>query len=429
MLLLTFLSGLVFRIRAIDAFRETTIDAWAMYRIGLMTIVVLVLAVGLVTRRTAWTGWLFRGVVGFMAIYAVTCAVSTIWSVFPTWTLYKSLEYFIDVALIAAVVSSVGSADEYSSFVDWVWVMYGLLLCSVWAGAALAPALAFLPNRGIFGFELQGVMPQLSTNGVGEIAALLGVVSFSRLILRPHADGNASWYSLLLIVSVSTLILAQTRSATIGFLFGVFLAALYRNARVAMLGLAACVVVALLSQAATQVVQTYMMRGQDAELFNSLSGRMTWWQTAWPKIQEKPWLGYGAYAGGRFVVLSQLGDLSTSSIHNSYIEVVLGTGLIGLAPLLAALAGTWKQLMSMRFIPLYSNLEQQLSVEALSVLGVVTARSLFSVTMIWHPALDYFVILGYAELLRRRAAALRIAREPGRGVQLSSWSPLRSNVR
>jgi O-antigen ligase len=156
---------------------------------------------------------------------------------------------------------------------------------------------------------------------------------------------------------------------------------------------------------------------------------MTWWQTAWPKIQEKPWLGYGAYAGGRFVVLSQLGDLSTSSIHNSYIEVVLGTGLIGLAPLLAALAGTWKQLMSMRFIPLYSNLEQQLSVEALSVLGVVTARSLFSVTMIWHPALDYFVILGYAELLRRRAAALRIAREPGRGVQLSSWSPLRSNVR
>jgi O-antigen ligase len=268
----------------------------------------------------------------------------------------------------------------------------------------------------------------VSTNGVGEAAALLGVVALARLLLRRHAAGSASWYWLLLLLSVATLILAQTRSAVMAFLFGVLLIGLYRNARLAILGLLAAGLVAMVSSAAAHIAQIYMLRGQSSELVRSLSGRMDWWQNAWVKILERPWLGYGAYAGGRFVVLAQLGDMETSSIHNSYVEVVLGTGILGVLPLLAALAGAWRELWSVRLKSLVSTVDSQFAVEALAVLGVITVRSLFSVTMIWHPALEFFIVLGYAERVRRsRLAGSRVARSrvlvPNVGPRVVRASP------
>jgi len=256
-------------------------------------------------------------------------------------------------------------------------------------------------------------MPTLSSNGVGEAGALLGVVAFARLIWRQHAKGGTSWYWLLLMISACTLILSQARSAVVGFLSGVLIAAFCRSARLAMIGLIACALAAFVFGAAIQITHTYLLRGQDPELFHGLSGRVDWWQSAWLKILERPWLGYGAYAGSRFVVLAQLGETETSSIHNSYIEVVLGCGILGLLPLLAALAGTWWQLMSVLFKSPVSSLDAQVAVEALSVLTVISARSLFSVTMIWHPAVEFLIVLGYAELLRRRRVAGQLMRQPG----------------
>lgn len=407
LLLLVFLSGMVFRERGLDEIQRSSIDAWALYRLTLMSIVALVLSVRLITGRTEWIRPLFRGLVGAMATYAVICVLSTAWSVFPEWTLYKSLEYLTDVAVIAGIAISVGSLYEYSSLFDWIWVLYGLLVCSVWVGAVLAPSVAFVPNAGIFGFELQGVMPALSSNGVGEMAAILGVVAFTRLILKWSTTGAACWYGLLLGVSTLTLMLSQSRSAVMAFLSGVVVAAFHRNARLATLALIAVVLAAFMFSGATQVAQTYMMRGQDPELFRGLSGRVGWWQYAWNEIQQRPWLGYGAYAGGRFVVLAQVGDQSTSSTHNSYIEVIIGCGIVGLLPFLIAVAGTWWQLARIQFKSLISTLDSQVAVEALSVLAVLTARSIFSVAMIWHPAVDFLIVLGYAELLRRDRAAKR----------------------
>lgn len=430
LLLLQFLSALVFRIRGIEEIHEATVDAWALYRITLMGVVALVLTARLVRGKTEWWNSLFQGLIGAMAVYSIICIVSTIWSVFPSWTLYKSGEYLIDVVCIAAVVSSVRSGDDYRSLWNWIWVIYGLLIVSIWLGAVLAPSLAFLPNAGIFGFELQGVMPQVSTNGVGEAAALLGVVALARLVLRRHVAGSAFWYWVMLLLSVATLVLAQTRSAVMAFLFGALLIGLHRNARLAILGLLAGALVALVPTAVAHLAQIYMLRGQSTELFHSLSGRMDWWQSAWVKILERPWLGYGAYAGGRFVVLAQFGDMETSSIHNSYVEVVLGSGILGVLPLLAALAGAWRELWSVRLKSLVSDADRQLAVEALAVLGVITVRSLFSVTMIWHPALEFFIVLGYAELLRRRRVAARqLGREPGPATKRFSPRPLWSSVR
>ena len=87
--LLVFLSGLVFRRRDLQDIREVPVDLWAAYRIALVSITAMVLLLRLTLRQTDWIRTLFRGLVGALAIYASVSIVSTLWSIYPAWTLYK----------------------------------------------------------------------------------------------------------------------------------------------------------------------------------------------------------------------------------------------------------------------------------------------------------------------------------------------------
>src|SRR2546427_4992681 len=84
-----------------------------------------------------------------------------------------------------------------------------------------------------------------------------------------------------------------------------------------------------------------------------------------------------------------------------YLEVLVGTGICGLFPILLALTGTWWLLTRAAAESLSRPLERQLATEGLGVLTVITAHSFFSVELMWHPALVFLVILGFAEFLRR----------------------------
>ena len=53
-----------------------------------------------------------------------------IWSVNPPWTVYKSAEFLADVVVVAAVVATLQSVEEYRNFVNWTWVLLGVLVAS-----------------------------------------------------------------------------------------------------------------------------------------------------------------------------------------------------------------------------------------------------------------------------------------------------------
>ena len=70
--------------------------------------------------------------------------------------------------------------------------------------------------------------------------------------------------------------------------------------------------------------------------------------------------------------------------------------------MLVAVVGTWWLLIQcVRTFPA-SSTERQLAVDALAILGVLTFRTIFMTYLTWHPPLHFFVLLGYAEFLRRR---------------------------
>lgn len=408
--LLIFVSGLVLRIRQASEAETNPLDAAAAFRIALVAVTGLFLLVRLAMRYTDWLKSFFRGIVGALTIYAIVCLVSSLWSVYWEWTFYKACEYGVDIALLAAILATVGSTEAFKTLMDWTWLLYGLLLASCWVGVVLVPDQALSTkfehggqNMALIGVQLVGVFPDVTANKVGELAAVLAVVALARLLPRSGQRRNRTWYSVIFVASLVTMVLAQTRSAIGGFVVGVGLLILFsgRAIKGAALFIAGAFVLVLTGLGTLTL--TYLQRGQTSQEMSSLTSRLQWWILALQKLKEVPLTGLGAYAAGRFAVLQQAGYSSTATLHSDWIETLVGTSIWGILPIMAALAIGWWVLTRKTGDPSLSFLERDLAVEALAVLGVLSVRTLFSTNLTWHPPLTFLAVLGYAEFLRRKA--------------------------
>lgn len=421
--LLVFLSGCQFRLRDSLAIQQEAVDAGAAYRIGVMAIAAFGLGLHLVLRRPPLARLFPVGVIRVLAIYGLICTLSTFWSVYPAWTLYKSLEYLVDVALIAAILATISSAESYKCLFDWTWAMDGLLLLSVWIGVLIWPAEAFRPQVALVSVQLQGVLPQIDSNGVGHLAAVLSIVCVSRLLLRERNRNSLIFYGLVLALGLATMALSQTRSAILGFCVGLALLLYFSKSVRAMGLLAAAVIVLLLLTSTGPLAQEYFRRGQDPDMLGSLSGRTDWWEAGWEAFLKTPWVGTGAHTA-RFTVLAKMGSKDASSMHNTYLETLLGVGILGLIPLVAVFLWTWSLLIGgLRHLS-RNPAHRFLVIEAVAVFGVITFRSFFSTTVTVHPDLEALAVLGYAEVLQRcwkqQESVYRVSRVRPKGMLAGS---------
>jgi O-antigen ligase len=314
------------------------------------------------------------------------------------WTLYKSLEYLIDVALIAAVVASVRTVKEVKSLFDWTWVLWSCLALTVCLGVAVWPEQAIV-HQGLLGLQIRGILPAIETNGVGDVAAILSIVALTRLLFPTEYK---RFYLVVLLVSMVMLIFSQSRSPLTGFLVAVALV-LFAAKRIRTVTLLCLIIPVVLSFTSLgNLFSEFFQRGQSSKYFDSLSGRVPLWESGWELFNEQPLTGYGAYAAGRFGVIGNLRNTNWSSILNTWLEVLIGTGLIGVMPLLGAFLGMW--VMLLRSPPSGTDacsVLQRLRIEGIGVLAILSVRSMFTVEFIWHPPLTFLLVLGYAEMLHR----------------------------
>lgn len=415
--LLSYVSALVFRVRGASVSRATPLDSWGALRIGPEIIIVFALVLVLASRRTDWIS-VFRGLFGFLAAYCLWSAISTVWSVYPLWTLFKAGEYLLDVSLIAAIVAAMPSTDDYKTFFDWTWTLFGVELLWVWT------QVMFWPQDALEDGRLRGIFPATAYNAVGESGAVLAVMALFRLIPMSPRRFNRAWYTCLFLFGFVSMLMSQTRSAMAGFVLGFVLLLFFSRRKLgAFFILAATGAIAFTRLGA--LVWTFLKRGQDEGALTSLTGRLDWWTYAWQQFLQHPFTGLGAYAGGKFAVLGKLG-FDAGSTHSDYVELLVGVGIPGLVLFLIPLAGTCLLLLHYLRDGTFSPTEHQLCLESLGVLAVITAHSFFNVELTWHSPMFFLVVLGYAEFLRRRkAASLAPVRQP---MGLPHWTkaPARS---
>jgi hypothetical protein len=399
-----YFSTLVFRIRDVGAASSNPLDSYAMLRVIPEGLVSLALIIRLILKKPNWLGSLFSGIPGLMAIYCLVCLATTVISVKPSWTAYKSAEFLADVSLLAAVVASAEGFFTYENLVDWTLAFYGLSLVGVWAG------LPIWPTDAMDGGRLTGVIPVEASNSVGTSGAVLSIVALCRLLPVFGRARKQAWYLLLLIFGIASMVLSKTRNAEAAFLFSVILIVvtsprLRKHVVWVVIAAAPLVAVAIfvndrLPGYAGDFVMGVVNRDQSEGAFGTLSGRTGWWAYGLEQLSKHPLTGLGAYAAGRFAVLGKLGVGAAAMMHSDWIEVIIGTSFWGLIPFAGALLAAWWYLIRCMRSDIFTPEQRQLALELVALLGMLTLHSFFNDELAWHCPLLYFAILGYAEFIR-----------------------------
>ena len=406
--LVLFLSGLSFRARTAAEISDSPVDAFALYRITCVGVVALILFVRLTLRRTNWLPSLFSGVIGVFALYPLFSLVSMAWSVNPPWTIYKSVEFLIDVSMVAAITATIQSTAEYRKLINWSWTLLGLLIVTSWLGAVIDPAGALSADPNIhlaaLHVRLLGLVPVVSSNDLSEISAILGLIALCRIFLDQESEHRRTRLWCMFGVAFVTLIVTQTRGAFFAFMVGIVVLLILsrRYLLVTVGGLTSVMIVIpllFLTSLGTRV-QEFFLRGETVEGASGMSGRVETWQASIDKIAQRPWSGYGGFAGGKFVILSR--NSVGSDTLSSYFDSLLNLGVLGLVILLLVLI--WVGVLLYRSIRDSRLLESEnyLALEMFVVFTVVAIRSLESSNIITHPMLAFLTTVGAAEVLRRR---------------------------
>jgi exopolysaccharide production protein ExoQ len=357
------------------------------------------------------------GALGLFFVFALWGLASTLWSVAPASTLYKSAEYCTMLGIFALAIFLVLSTfrDLHSrllalkSVFDWQWFLLLLLIASVYIGMLIWPEHAFLhayrDQSGILGFSIQGALPGLSANSVADVAGIIGVVALIRILEIPT---SRAFYVPVFLLMLLTMVLTQSRSPMLAFLIasGAVLVVSGRFLLLAMFGTA---LGALLLTPYTQLAYTYLARGQDEQGLYTLTGRVTWWKASLQAVQDNWVYGYGANAGGRYALQSVLGE-EVSTAHSSWMEIVLDTGVVGLILFLIGLLTTWVWLLRLRLIAMEHPISRLLWFESLGVLTLLCVRSVFSVNLVWsYLVLSLGTVLVFIGVVRRQVVQGRNA--------------------
>ncbi|MGH2820957.1 MAG: O-antigen ligase family protein, partial [Actinomycetota bacterium] len=91
----------------------------------------------------------------------------------------------------------------------------------------------------------------------------------------------------------------------------------------------------------TEDLVNFFLHGQEASdegVAPTLTGRIRWWEASIPVWQESPLIGKGLLTATRFEVLSVIGRVSGSNVHSTWVETLVGTGILGSLFIVSCLA-------------------------------------------------------------------------------------------
>jgi exopolysaccharide production protein ExoQ len=331
---------LVWRVRTTQSLDSNPLDLAASVRIALVT------AAGVCAVAFVFTASLVRArlptSLRFLLAYIVVAAIAALDSPRPLQALYRVYELGLGFVAITVALALLGERAG-PTIVRIVVGAMGVLVAIVWIEAIVFPSRAWSPTVSVFPYELQGYLPAYSTNAVGTFGGFLAIWG----LVRP---GAGRWSArLALFGGVATLLAAQYRTGIIGFLAAAVVVGWRRKGLPALfVPVAAALAVGFFGWHTISAETSRVFAKGRPELVSSLDSRTIYWHAALPLVRERPLVGWGLGVASRQVLVS-LGDNSTSTIHSTWVEAVLGTGVAGAAMLaLAYLTATVRALRASR---------------------------------------------------------------------------------
>jgi O-antigen ligase len=421
---LLFISTLVFRLRTAQDLATNPVDTAGAFRVacvataGLLGLFAL-LSPKAPSLRLRTTTTQFR----IYAAYAFVVFLAAPISLAPALTAYRGVELATGVIVFAGAWSVAGddAGRRVGALLFWFVVA---LVASVWLGLLVYPSLAlkqYLDLSIPVGVSLAGAFPLLSSNDVGFFGVLLTVWSLARATSSDpvHHLRRGIAYPLA-VVGVVTLVGAQYRTGYVALVVAMT-ALLVLRRKWLLLGSMALAVAALVISIPTLIhaAQPYALRGTNTQLLTNLDSRVVWWSHAIDVWQESPIIGRGLLTATRFEVLEPLGLDVTATIHSTWVEALVGTGLLGLSLVALALLMTLRRAVRVA-------LRDRAELVPLLVLVVIMVRSFTGSTFeIFQEGT--VLMLWLMLLLDKDQEQLVIEREPPavERVELAALTPAR----
>ena len=276
--------------------------------------------------------------------YVLVVFVGSVFSVSPSLTLYRGLELATAVIVLAGAYRSAGreALKRLETMLYW-WPVF--LILTAWVGVFFFPTEGFGRIDSPIPYQLQGIVPAVSSNGLGALGVILAFWSLGILLVpRGEVKVPRRVAQAMTILGFVTLLFAQYRTgyAAAAVALAVLLA-VRRRAGAGIFIVLVTVVATLWGPVAVKSSQPILLRGQSVERATEISGRLDWWAAGLEVWERSPVFGGGLLTASRFEVLAPLGHSFTSSIHGTWVEALVGTGLLGTAFLLGAALVVWRR--------------------------------------------------------------------------------------
>lgn len=285
-------------------------------------------------------------------MFAMLYLTSTLWSAHLVVTLGKSVEILLACIVFLEVSQSSDPLHRVDALRNIVLLTISLLGSLTVIGYLLHLSDYVQQRPGLF-TSTTAQAPFMSGNGLGYVSSALFLVVLAewqgKRIRRRPALLQMAFAMVMFSVSAS-------RTSFVILLLST-LVIIYRQSKVASVFSAVFVLFVLVVYRGAILIG--LQGKQGAEDFQTLSSRTVVWTAAFREWFQHPFLGSGGGVGGK-IVIEHLGDVSLekmSSLHNGFMELLVGLGAIGFVlGVYLLLLVTWRVWQSWRQYPEYSGI-------------------------------------------------------------------------
>lgn len=273
----------------------------------------------------------------FFLIYIFIGIISTTWSASPIGTLAKSGEVFLGVFIVYRTLNGHDNTYRLRRLINLLIIFHSVVLTYAALGYFIFPESFSYPVSGLLPRRLE--MHFFSADSVSNYSAFLAITFLARYLSPENPGKNSNSYLLLYFYFIFILLLGQGRTGMGILVIGTFL--LLFITRTLSTILVSPILVSGIIYFFSEPLKTLFLRGQDNEMLYSLTGRTALWEWAWQSFLDTPLLGSGFGVGSRVVFSKNTGAFpeNISTVHNGFLEVLLGVGTVGFIFWFACFAG------------------------------------------------------------------------------------------
>jgi O-antigen ligase len=267
--------------------------------------------------------------------------LSTLWSQIPVQTLGKSAELLM-AGFVFFEASRGDNAIQRVEGLRRVTLLTMSLLGSLAVIGFCLRLPAFVQHRPGLITSTTAQAPFLSGNGLGYVASAIILV----VIAEWQAGRIKARSGIPQLIFALTLFSFSASRTSFGILLLSVLLVIFKRSKV--IGFLCVAGVGVMGFLFSTEVVTRLQGHQTQSSFVTLSGRTVVWTAAVRQFEHYPLLGVGGGVGGKMVI-SHIGNMyleEMSSLHNGFLEVLTGLGIVGFflstALLVVASFRAWK---------------------------------------------------------------------------------------